>query len=207
VTRDQLLQILSQIESNNGANTNHPIITHGPDTGTQAIGRYGLTNATVDDTIKNNPNLKNILGQMDPVSKKQYLESHPDIEKNIAGSLADRLLQRYGGDENKVAYAWNHGSYLDPNRITDETLNKDSYTQKFQRLKNKISNASSSPQEQLIAQQKGQPAPKIVAENGQTINDIINDPLNPFTKEFNNTSENDEDEIDPAQVKARLSYL
>lgn len=211
MTRDQLLQLLSQIESGGGKNFNHPVITHGPDQGTQAAGRYGLTNSTIDDTVKNNPSLRNMLSQMDPASKKQYIESHPDVEQNIAGSLADRLLKRYGGDENKVAYAWNHGSYLNPNRITPDIIAQDDYTNKFQKLKGRMAGAapedSGAPVQQKFVQQQNKggitdPENKYVANKGMSLEDIINDPSNPFNQK---DEDEDQDSTDMEELKKRLA--
>jgi hypothetical protein len=219
MTRDELLQILSQIESSGGQNFNHPTITHGPDQGTQAIGRYGLTSATVDDTVNKNPALQsaygNILSPLDPMGKKQYLESHPDVEQNIAGTLADRLSQRYGGDENKVAYAWNHGSYLNPNKITPDVLAKDDYTNKFQKLKTKFADsgtpsASAPVQQQFVAQQNaGGPQRKMASNDGtpsgapkMSLEDIINDPANPFNEKDDDSDQGSDDEL--TKLKASL---
>ena len=141
---------------------------------------------------------------MQPIEKKQYLETHPDVEQNVAGTLADRLLKRYGGDENKVAYAWNHGSYINPDSITQDTLNNDPYSQKFQRLKTKM--ATPPVQQQFIdKQQMGKKSPVMLAQNDESdkrsVDDIINDPANPFNKK-----DDDEDSEDEKEQK-RLAIL
>lgn len=192
MTREQLLQFIAQIESNSGKNFNHQIINHGLNKGTRAIGTYGLTPATVNDIIKNNPEYNN-LAALDPEAKKQYLESNPNIENSIAGQLVDTLQKRYSGDPSKIAYAWNHGTYINPNKITPEILQNDEYTNKFNRLSQKLGNnnimpANNMPNNEDLLKKDTKFLPTIGIA---TLSDILNDPNNPFRDEFKD--ENDEE--------------
>lgn len=130
---DEILAILKKIESDNGKNFNHPLIQHGVNRGTNAIGNYGLTHGVVSDFAKQNPNYS-YLEQFDPNQKKQYLETHPEDEQFIAKDLVSKMLQRYQTPE-QVAYAWNHGTSIPASKITPDILNKDNYTNKFIQLK------------------------------------------------------------------------
>lgn len=182
--RENILQILKQIESGGGRNFNHPTITHGVNKGMNAIGNWGLTPTTVDDLIKRSPEYA-YLGKMDPLGKKKYLESNPDIEKALAEQLVDQVAQRQGNDPRKIAYAWNHGTYLNPNRITPEILEKDDYTNKFTRLSQKLGGNNTLPLNNQENNEKilRKPA-NILPTIGRitTLEDIVNDPNNPFNQ-------------------------
>lgn len=194
MTNDEILAILRQIESNNGQNFNHPLIQQGLNKGTHAIGNYGLTNAVVNDVAQKNPQLAS-LTQMDPDSKKVYLESHPDDESTIANQIVQHLQDRYAGDPNKIAYAWNHGTSLSPNSITPDKLQADDYTNKFQKLQNKLGMQSSqeNPVQRNITQQT---EPSGGVESGPAIDeDAVKQFLNKGDNLFNAASdENDDDE-------------
>lgn len=196
MTNQEILTYLRTIESNNGKNFNHPLITHGVNAGTHAIGNYGLTPATVNDTIKNSPQYAPLM-QMQPDTEKAYLEAHPQDETVIANTLMDRLQQRYNGDPSKIAYAWNHGTYLNPSKITPDVIASDAYTNKFQKLSQKLGmNPKANPIRENIAQQTGAAQPEAVKTpfDSQSIRDFITDPNNPFNRAL--TSEDDSDEDD-----------
>lgn len=141
LTNEQILAILKQIESSNGANMNHPVIAYGLDKGTQAMGNYGLTNSTINDIVKRDPNYRH-LQEYDPVRKKQYVEQNPNEEQYLVNSLMNRLQTRYANDPDKIAYSWNHGTYIKPDKITPEIMANDSYVQKFNLLRSKLNGAT-----------------------------------------------------------------
>lgn len=214
MTNQEILAHLRMLESNNGKNFNHPTITQGLDKGTQAAGNYGLTGSTINDVIKNNPHYTQLMA-MAPVEKKQYIESHPEDESNIANSLIDRLQQRYAGDPSKIAYAWNHGTYINPNKITPDILQHDQYTNNFQKLgqnlrmkdpssfQNVERRPAQNPIQENIAQQTNEVHPSSSMDE-QSIRDFINDPSNPFNED-SKVSENDEDD-DNTLLKKYAGY-
>lgn len=158
MTNQEILAILRQIESNNGQNFNHPLIQQGINKGTHAIGNYGLTNAVVNDVAMKNPQLAS-LTQLDPNAKKAYLESHPDDESTIANQIVQYLQDRYAGDPEKIAYAWNHGTSLSPTSITPDKIQGDAYTNKFDALNAKLGTQNLAPQRNVASQTVSQPAP------------------------------------------------
>lgn len=133
----QILQILKNIESSNGQNINHPIIRSGLDKGTHAMGNWGLTSSTINDVVKHNPQYQN-LQQQNPDEKRQFIENNPVDEYNIANQLVNRLQTRYANDPDKIAYSWNHGTYINPEKITQELEDQDAYVQKFRALRNML---------------------------------------------------------------------
>lgn len=180
----ELLAYIRALESNNGQNFNHPIIQHGLDKGNQAAGNYGLTSSTINDVVKNKPEYAALMG-LNPSQKKEYIESHPQDENNIVNSLLDRLQNRYSGDPSKIAYAWNHGTYINPNKITPELMENDTYTNKFNRL-----SGISSPVKDNIAQQTFPSEPRGMK---QSLDDLINDPSNPFNQKDEEDQDDDND--------------
>jgi hypothetical protein len=134
---DNFLDSIGQVESGGGENFNHKPITSGMHKGHRAIGTYGLMPNTVDEVIQRSkgstnydPNMDKVL-EMDPVEKKQFLETNPDVEKKIARTLASYVLKRQGGDEEKAAYAWNQGHNLSPDKIASMGYRDSDYVKKF----------------------------------------------------------------------------
>ena len=199
MTNEEILAALRQNESSGGTNFNHPTITHGISKGTNAIGNWGLTAATVDDTVKNDPNFA-YLTKMNPAQKKQFLEANPEVEKAVANQLVNQLQNRYQGDPSKIAYAWNHGTYIDPNKITPNVTANDVYTSKFNRLTQKLGQnpeqlASNVPQSPQNSEKLTKNLPTNNAS--RSLEDIINDPANPFAHDFEDKDESEEDESKP----------
>jgi len=165
--------------------------------GTRAIGSYGLMPKTVDDLIKRNPKYSDI-ANMDPITKKQHMEANPHIERDIASQLVDRLMKKTQ-DPMKIAYMWNHGTSLNPNNISNEVLQKDDYTNKFNKLKEKFKNnsipLSDNTQDNSISLANNMPniennmkkdANYLPTNNriaSMSLEDILSDPNNPFLDE------------------------
>lgn len=135
---DLFLKKIAQIESNGGTNFNHQTIKSGPQAGQTAIGTYGLLPNTVDEIVSRtkDPSLKNLV-EMSPEEQKTYLESNPAKEKLVAQHLAEHVLNKQGGDEEKAAFAWNQGHNLSSDTIDKRNYQDSPYVQKF----NKISDA------------------------------------------------------------------
>lgn len=135
------LDYIKMIESSGGKNTAHKPISHGVNSGTTAIGQYGLTPLTVLETINKNPHLKqkynNLSGlnyQKDQDKIKQALMSNPSMEQDIANTHWHRLYNKFNGDENKAAHAWYHGISGTQN-IKDDAINNSDYVKKYNKYK------------------------------------------------------------------------
>ena len=137
----KFLEKIEQIESSGGQNTNHPVITApNAQQGTSAIGRYGLMPNTVKELVNRrrvrgtaSPDMID-LAQSPPDVIKAKLEASPELEDQFANDLANHVIQRQGGDEDKAAYSWLQGHNLTPDEITPDQLDSSDYVNKFRRL-------------------------------------------------------------------------
>jgi len=134
------LDTISQIESSGGKNFNHPQMKSGIHAGQSAIGRYGLMPNTVSEVLNRmrlsgslTPELEQ-LRNLDPVALKETLEASPELEDEIARSLANKVLSQQN-DEEKAAYAWNQGHNLKPDRIAKQPYKESDYVKKYNTLK------------------------------------------------------------------------
>lgn len=125
-----LLKKISQLESSGGTNINHDLMQHGIHTGDRAIGQYGLMPNTIQEVARRNQ-MKDVLA-----IPKEELSSKftPEMENQVARKLAELVLTRSKGDEEKAAYRWNMGHNMPSNRITPEALNQSNYIQKYRML-------------------------------------------------------------------------
>lgn len=143
---DEFLKKIMEIESSGGTNFAHPQLQRGIHAGSSAIGRYGLMPNTVKEVINRRrledtmtPDLQD-LDNMPPDQMKQYLESRPDLEDDLAKGLATHVLRKQQGDEEKAAYSWHQGHNLSPQDIKREQMNDPNtaggnYVNKFRRVK------------------------------------------------------------------------
>jgi hypothetical protein len=129
------------IESSGGQDTNHDEISSGIHEGDSAYGQYGLMPNTIQELVNRkrlegplNSEYKKIYKE-DPDYTKAVLHGNPELEKALATQMAERLLQRTGGDEEKAAYGWNMGHNTPVDQITPEKLDKTQYIKKFRELK------------------------------------------------------------------------
>lgn len=136
------LSRIAQIESQNGQNMNHPQIQGGIHTGDQAIGRYGLMPNTVSEVLNRmrmqgtiTPELQQIQAMQHP-EMKALLEKNPQLEDQIAQSLAQRVLTRQP-DDTSAAYSWHSGTNLTPEQIAARPIQNNDYVKKYNELKNK----------------------------------------------------------------------
>lgn len=134
------LKNISQVESSGGKNYNHDLIQKGIHTGHKAIGRYGLMPNTVKEVLVRmkqkgtlTPDLQK-LNDLDPVTLKDTLEKNPDLEDQIAETLADRVLDRQQ-DEEKAAYSWHQGHNLSPDKIEEKQYKDHDYVKKYNTYK------------------------------------------------------------------------
>lgn len=145
--REQLQRFLAkiaQIESGGGKHIQHKMMNRGLHKGTSAIGTYGLMPATVQDIIANQEQSGKITPEVQALKQLQYpqlkrqLEQNPDLQNQLASSLAERVLSNQGGNEEKAAYSWNMGHNLPPERITPQKLQTHPYVEKYRSLKNLV---------------------------------------------------------------------
>jgi hypothetical protein len=142
--RSSFLKTIKQIESGNGENYNHNLIQKGIHEGHKAIGGYGLMPNTVSE-ILNRKRLNHTLtpeldrlNELDPVTLKSVLEENPNLEEQIAEGLADHVLDRQGGDEEKAAYSWLNGHNLTPKAIATKPYKNSDYVKKYNTYKKMI---------------------------------------------------------------------
>jgi len=142
---NSFLNKIMQNESSGGTNFNHRQIASGHQEGQTAIGRYGLLPNTVREINQSNINQGKLDPEMIEVSQlpdsslKQHLEANPDIEQKFAQSMAQHLQQKYPGDEERMAYAWNNGHRIEA-PITDKQLDDSNYVNKFRRVNEMMQN-------------------------------------------------------------------
>lgn len=107
------LKAIAQQESSGGKNVHHRVLDHGINKGSHAYGKYGLTDSTIKETIKKNPELNKLhskLHTMSPEGVHSYLQKHPDLEDQIASSYHDRLTHALGTAHPAAVYVgWLNG--------------------------------------------------------------------------------------------------
>lgn len=134
------LKNISKVESSGGKDFSHDEMKTGIHKGTSAIGRYGLMPNTVNEVLNRmrlkgtlTPELQS-LKDSDPQLMKQFLETNPQVEDQIAEELAQRVLERQQ-DEDMAAFSWNQGHNLTPDRITQMPYQEHDYVKKFKMYK------------------------------------------------------------------------
>jgi|ERR1035437_688300 hypothetical protein len=140
LSQEDFLKLISQLESSGGKNLNHPAIQNGLQAGTTAAGQYGLMPNTIQELV----NRQRLSGQATPAMRdiaseppeqmKADVESNPDMENQLAGQLATKVLGNTQ-DPAMAAYAWHSGHNLQPQQIQQRDYMNDPYVQKFLKLK------------------------------------------------------------------------
>lgn len=154
---DGFLKAVSMNESSGGKNLKHQKMKHGIHTGDSAIGEYAFMPNTVKDivgTLDGKNPLRNY-SKMSNQKIQQQLAKNPAHQKELATHLANRLHDRFGGDENKMAYSWNQGHNLKPEKFENERKNylDHDYVKKYNKHKQ---GAETKQPTQNPAQQKRQ---------------------------------------------------
>jgi len=147
---NNFLNKIAWIESQGGQYTNHKQIPTGIQKGDSAIGTYGLMPNTIDEVVERMQRDGDITPDVAKTQDfdfeedlKDYIESHPDVEKKIASKLASHVLSKQP-TEDAAAYSWLNGHNLAPSRITPDKLDNSDYVQKFRQLTN-VMNANNPP--------------------------------------------------------------
>ncbi len=132
------LDKIAALESSSGKDTQHRTMESGIHEGDTAIGTYGLMPNTIDEVLRRNknafPEMKALL-KMSGEEKKDYLESNPEMEYKLAEKLAEHVLSKQGGDEEKAAYSWLYGHNLSPKKIEARNYANDPYVKKLKNLR------------------------------------------------------------------------
>jgi len=135
------LNRIAMLESSGGRNVNHQPVTRGVNAGQTAIGAYGMMPATIQETINRAkmsgrplPEGYDDLDQDSPQEMHQVLDNNPNLQKQLASDLAQRILSRTGGNDIVGAYMWTNGQNLNPNAVTTRDLVNSPYAQKYNKL-------------------------------------------------------------------------
>lgn len=116
----RFLHYISQLETSGGTNLDHKPVEHGLQAGDVAEGQYGVMPNTMDELNRRYPSSFNE-------------ESSPDDYANV---LANKVLNRSGGDETLAAGLWNQGHNTKPEDF-DKVRNSD-YAQKYDQMRQEI---------------------------------------------------------------------
>lgn len=142
---EEFLRKISQIESSGGKNKKHRRMTAGIHKGDAAMGEFGIMPKTSDEFIERRKRRNEygpddaLMQQMSQEERQQFLADNPRVETNLARDIAEHVLRRSGGDEEKAAYMWNMGHNKKASSIDDAALAESPYVKKFKRLKDLLS--------------------------------------------------------------------
>jgi hypothetical protein len=110
--RELHLKTIRTVESNDGQNTKHALVTTGLNANSYAYGRYGLMPITIKETVrifpkqfKHHKSIQNLTSQ----EVHEYMERHPGLEQKIAEAHYDRLAKIFGQKLHLISYAWFQG--------------------------------------------------------------------------------------------------
>lgn len=140
---DKFLWTIAEVESQNGKNTNHRPIVHGPYKGNTAIGRWGMLRPTIMEMLnrmKQHGPVDPEVGKLETMSRDQIakeFQAHPDKELGLARYIAKHVLHRQRGNKLKSAYAWTMGHNLFPREIPDEGLDGHFYVEMYKKFDKK----------------------------------------------------------------------
>jgi hypothetical protein len=121
---DSFLNATGFIESTHGQNTDHAPIKGGKFKGMRAIGRYGLLEPTVKEMLKRRTDAKEELHPdvkaLEGMNRDQLdaaFKANPELETDVARSLARHVLKRHKGNLEAASYSWLHGHNLKPENL------------------------------------------------------------------------------------------
>jgi hypothetical protein len=139
---DNFLNTISMNESSGGKNLNHKQIKEGLHAGDAAVGQYGLMPNTIKEMARRMGSDSPVAqyANMDNKKLAQSIKSNPGHEKEIAKFMANHLHDKFGGDENKMAYSWFQGHNLTDDHFNTshkDYMNHD-YVQKYNKHKSQI---------------------------------------------------------------------
>lgn len=139
--KEKFLELIRQIESSGGKNVDHRTMASGLHKGQAAMGEYGIMPKTAQEFV-NRRKMRGqfgpdeaIMAQMSPAELKEFLANQDRVEQGLAGDIADHVLRRSKGNEEKAAYMWNMGHNKKASSIEEGALNSSQYVDKFRKLK------------------------------------------------------------------------
>jgi hypothetical protein len=146
--------IIRYLESSNGQNLNHAMLTSGPNAGQTAGGAYGIVPNSLKDFAKQSMNRNigvdpDILVEMDKPADEvtKQLNTRPDLDDKAA-EMALRLINaKTGGDEAKTAYAWRTGHNQSPEKL-EQGAAEHPYVRAYNQQREKY--LSAQPSEQTV---------------------------------------------------------
>lgn len=109
------LAAIRKVESNDGQNTNHVVVTFGLNKNDRAYGQYGLMPITIKDIVRMYPKTfkkHTVLLTMDSKDVHKYMKKHKNLEHQLASVYYDFIVKRVGQKLSVVSYAW----FMGPNR-------------------------------------------------------------------------------------------
>lgn len=139
---DSLYKRFGQIESSGGKNTKHKMIKTGPNAGQTAGGETGILPNSLKDFINQSRNAGlavdpeiETLSQLPHEMVTDALNTEKDLDRKAFDMSIRRMLNKTGGDEEKMALGWNTGHNRDYSAIPQTTLNTNKYVQDFKKTK------------------------------------------------------------------------
>lgn len=130
-TLKEFLDKVAMIESSQGRNTKHDLITKGAGTGTRAIGTYGLTPRTIKDIAPINPEVK-YLSKLPEDEIYNIVSKDPEIERKLAETLANKVLTETKGNQLRAGYMWNMGHNLEDEELDERNFLDSKPAKRFQ---------------------------------------------------------------------------
>lgn len=148
---DNELEAISGLESSFGKDTEHEPVEEGLQSGSTAVGRFGLMPNTIRDVSKKIGNRETDLGNavgpetdLPDVSELQDLsdeeiteriKANPVLENKIARLLYLEGVTKRGNNPDLNAYAWQYGNNIQPDQVDPRVVEQSSRIQRFRKLK------------------------------------------------------------------------
>lgn len=139
--KNKFLDTISMVESSGGKNLKHKEMKSGIHSGDRAIGQYGLMPNTIDELINRRKlaeadisDVQNLKG-MDQEALQQAFKDNPELEEEFANQLADFVLNKSRGDEEKAAYLWNQGHNTNMRKLENDDFKDKEYVKRYQKFR------------------------------------------------------------------------
>lgn len=146
---EEFLRKIAKNESSNQYFVDHPEMQHGMHRGMQAVGKYGLMPLTIAELMERrerqglpeapelpvgyeeSPSPRSPAYRGNAMYMADQLRSNPEGQELLARQMAQDLLQKTGGDQDRAAYMWTMGHNLPVNKVTPQKMDTSDYVQKF----------------------------------------------------------------------------
>lgn len=129
--RKAFLRALMENESSGGKNLEHPLMKTGIHSGDRAVGRWAIMPETIKEVAgsSKNPKIRELL-KKDKSEYNDLINKNPELEEQIVNELLNKVDEKFPTVDQK-AYAWNQGHNISPEKLTEESVEKNPYVQKF----------------------------------------------------------------------------